>query len=160
MAERPIFYDPSNDSFYMNGKRRIIRLIPECQKANNSPSIPQHEMPILAQTEIPVPGLMPATVDSNGEEKAPSNFEDIKETIAGILTATEHTETGEVKEKFGWIRQLANEVREHKKTAIFTIGLGAITVLAASAAGIEFGVRHGKDITRLDEIMQQHPHKK
>lgn len=176
MAERAKFYDPVDKRTYVNGKRRVIRIIPDvsqtafeidCSLPALSESIfqadnafPTSESLTFAQTQIQIPGLMPAAIDHDGEERVPSNFDHIRDTIGEVLLATERMKTGEIREKFGWIHQLADEVREHKKTAIFTISLGAITILAASVAGAEFGVRHGKDIGYLDEIMQQHSKKK
>ena len=54
-----------------------------------------------------------------------------------------------------WFRKLVRDVRLGKKTSIVTISLGALVVTTAVGAGIELGIRHGKDLRDLAELIDK-----
>ncbi len=44
---------------------------------------------------------------------------------------------------------LVKDIKEHKKSAIIVTSVGGLTLLVATIAGYEFGIRHGRDIRQL-----------
>ncbi|MBI4039060.1 hypothetical protein HY384_03830 [Candidatus Daviesbacteria bacterium] len=108
-------------------------------------TIPANEigMGLPVESVIPVSGLRPPVLNGNGEiavdgrtnQFLEGNLEDKMPEIAEIIAKRYH-----------WVSRLAEEVRQHKKSAIVVAALGGLTILSAVGAGFEFGVRHGEDI--------------
>lgn len=98
---------------------------------------------LIAQIDVSIPGLRPDIRDSNGIIIKSNNLTDLA-SEARIIFADKP-----------WYRPLLNDVRRHKKSAIFLAALGGITIFVATAAGFEFGIRHGQDLRHLPKILRK-----
>ena len=83
---------------------------------------------------IPVPGLRPELHSTNNELIRESNLEDKLEEVAEALRSRP------------WLGRLVRDVNMGRKTAVVTTSLGALVVTVAVGAGLELGVRHGRDL--------------
>lgn len=90
------------------------------------------------QTEIEVPGLLPGVFDKDNNCVKPSNLEaKLPELERAIAKKT-------------WISELLAEVRSGEKKGVFAITPGRLTItVAATALGVEFGIRGGRDLKEL-----------
>jgi hypothetical protein len=48
-----------------------------------------------------------------------------------------------------WLTALIRDIKAGKRTSIVSISLGALVVTSALGAGVELGIRHGKDLAEL-----------
>lgn len=99
---------------------------------------------LIAEIGVEVPGLKP-DVRSSTDDKIirPSNLDTLAEKVDEILSNKP------------WYRLLLDDVSQSKKSAIFTIALGTLTIFVATAAGFEFGIRHGQDLKHLPKILSR-----
>jgi hypothetical protein len=93
------------------------------------------------QSKVEVPGLMPPVLTPEGKVKQPDNLAEKAEEIKRIA------------DEKPWLKSLISDVRQGKKSAIFTVGVGSIIIFSA-VVGFEFGLRHGKDIRELSRIIR------
>lgn len=98
---------------------------------------------LIAQVGVEVMGLKPETYDRNGNISHPDNLADLAK------------ETQEIFAKKPWFQPLLEDVLQHKKSAVFITAAGLITIFVATAAGFEFGIRHGRDLRDLQEILRK-----
>ena len=98
---------------------------------------------LIAQLEVEVPGLKHEVRDSKDDTTIirPSNLEELGGKVMSIL------------EKKPWYKPLLEDLHQGKKSAIFTVAFGGLTIFVATAAGFEFGFRHGRDLRHLSEII-------
>lgn len=111
----------------------------------NSPEQEQDNGDIfsLAQAGVDIPGLRPEIRGSDGRITRPSNLTDLAEQAKEVFITKP------------WYRLLLRDVRQGKKSAVFITVLGGITIFAATAAGFEFGIRHGQDLRNLPRILKR-----
>lgn len=100
---------------------------------------------LLAQTSLSVPGLMPPTYDIGGKIKTGDNLQEKLSEIDTLIAGEDHS----------WYQRLVNDVMSSRKSAIFKIAVGSIIVFAATGAGFEFGIRHGRDIRELHGLVEK-----
>lgn len=96
---------------------------------------------LIAQIRVDVPGVRPEIRDVNGQVVCPTNLEGLAKVAR------------ETFQQKPWFGPLLRDVRQGKKSAIFVTVLGGITIFAATAAGFEFGIRHGQDLKHLPKIL-------
>lgn len=101
------------------------------------------DVPVWQLKKVDIPGLRPAVYDSEGKVIEPDNLGDLTEEARAIF------------DEKPWYRTLLAEVRQHQKSAIFVTVLGGITIFVATAAGFEFGLRHGQDLRHLPRILRR-----
>lgn len=101
----------------------------------------------IAQTDVLVPGLKPdVRADVNGPIVKASNLEGLTDKVRDTL------------DEKPWYKHLLTDVLEGKKSAVFIVSsIGVLTIFAATAAGVEFGIRHGRDLRELQNLL--HPKK-
>ena len=95
----------------------------------------------IAQVVIPVPGLRPELHSTTDEVIRQSNLEDKLEEVAEAMRSRP------------WLGRLVRDVQAGRKTAVVTTSLGALVVTVAVGAGLELGVRHGKDLRELSRLV-------
>jgi hypothetical protein len=100
-----------------------------------------HEIGHIVQSVIPIPGLKPELRDSHNDVVRESNLTDKLDELDEAVKARP------------WLRQLLHDVTENKKTSIVTISLGALVVTTAIGAGIELGIRHGRDLREVGALL-------
>jgi hypothetical protein len=100
-----------------------------------------HEIVHIVQSVIPIPGLKPELRDARSSIVRESNLTDKLE------------ELDEAVEARPWLRQLIHDVADNKKTSIVTISLGALVITTALGAGVELGIRHGRDLRELGALV-------
>lgn len=100
------------------------------------------ETNLPVEIRVEIPGLMPPAEDRPGnlEQKLPAIQEEL-ERREGLDT-------------------LFADVRAHKKSAIFWTVAGGLVIFVATAAGFEFGIRHGQDLKVLLEKLKGQAGKK
>lgn len=108
----------------------------ESQIESSVPDVP------VGQLEVSIPGLRPEIRNLDGRVISPNNLGDLAEGARAIF------------DEKPWYRPLLKEIRQHKKSAIFVAVLGGITIFVATAAGFEFGIRHGQDLRHLPKILR------
>ena len=96
----------------------------------------------IVQSVIPIPGLRPELHSLKDEVIRESNLPEKLEEVAAAMAARP------------WISRLLRDVRAGRRTAVVTTSLGALVVTAAVGAGLELGVRHGKDLSELSHLVQ------
>jgi|SRR3989344_7552436 len=97
----------------------------------------------LTQVDVRIPGLIPGVHKSEGGIIQPSNLADLAHQARAIFAEKP------------WYQLLLRDVRQHKKSAVFIVALGTVTIFVATAAGFEFGVRHGQDLRHLPKILRR-----
>lgn len=105
-----------------------------------------HEGPV--QAELEVPGLVPWRYDKRfKKERKVIRPDNLKEKLP-ILEQ-------EIASK-PWFKDLLEEVHAGEKKGIFTIHPGRIiiTVALATAIGVEFGIRGGRDLKELRDSVK------
>ncbi|HEY1294325.1 MAG TPA: hypothetical protein VGJ60_14710 [Chloroflexota bacterium] len=100
-----------------------------------------HEIGHIVQSVIPIPGLRPELRNSQNAVVRESNLTDKLD------------ELDEAVQSRPWLRQLLREVAENKKTSIVTLSLGALVVTTAIGAGIELGIRQGRDLREIGTLL-------
>ncbi len=96
----------------------------------------------FVQSVIPIPGLKPELRDSHDAVIRESNLHDKLDELDEAVNARP------------WLRQLLHDVAENKKTSIVTISLGALVLTTALGAGIELGIRHGRDLREVGALLE------
>jgi hypothetical protein len=108
----------------------------------------------LAQSEIGIPGLVPA-----------KNYGKIIHAETGEVMREEGFAADNLEEKVDeleqalksrpWLERLRDDVRAGKKTSIVEVVLGGLVLTTAIGAGVELGIRHGKDIHYLYDLVKR-----
>ena len=101
-----------------------------------------HEIGHIVQSVIPIPGLKPELRNSHNAVVRESNLTEKLEELDEAVNARP------------WLRQLLHDVADHKKTSIVSISLGALVLTTAVGAGIELGVRHGRDLSEIAVLLE------
>lgn len=96
----------------------------------------------LAQSVIPIPGLRPEVHSIRDEVIRESNLEDKLEEVDRAMRSRP------------WLSRLIRDVQADRKTAVVTTSLGALVVTAAVGAGLELGVRHGRDLREIARLVR------
>jgi hypothetical protein len=96
----------------------------------------------IVQSVIPVPGLRPELRDQRSVLIRESN---LHEKVAELEAAVEACP---------WFRDLLDDVRANRKTSIVSISLGALVLTSAVGAGIELGIRHGRDLREVGALLE------
>ncbi len=97
----------------------------------------------FVQSVIPIPGLKPELRDShNGIVRESNLIEKLDELNEAIQARP-------------WLQHLLHDVAANKKTSIVTISLGALVVTTAIGAGIEMGIRHGRDLREVGALLKR-----
>lgn len=109
----------------------------EGQIESSVPDVP------VGQLDVSLPGLIQEIRNTNDQVIEPSNLGDLAEEAKAIFAQK------------SWYRSLLRDVRQHKKSAIFVVAMGGIIIFVATAAGFEFGVRHGQDLRHLPKILRR-----
>lgn len=108
----------------------------ESQIESSVPDVP------VGQLDVSITGLRAEIRDTNGKIIEPGNLLDLAEEARAIF------------DEIPWYRSLLSAVRQHKKSAVFVAAAGGIIIFVATAAGFEFGVRHGQDLRHLPRILR------
>ena len=95
----------------------------------------------IVQSVIPIPGLRPELHSLRDTVIRESNLEEKLD------------EVDEATRVRPWLSRLVRDVQAGRKTAVVTTSLGALVVTAAIGAGLELGVRHGKDLRELNRLV-------
>ena len=95
----------------------------------------------IAQVVIPVPGLRPELHSTSNEVIRKSNLEDKLQEVAEAMRSRP------------WLGRLIRDVNAGRRTAVVTTSLGALVMTVAVGAGLELGVRHGKDLRDLARLV-------
>ena len=95
----------------------------------------------IAQSVIPIPGLRPELHSIRDEVIRDSNLEDKLEEVDQAMRSRP------------WLSRLLRDVQAGRKTAVVTTSLGALVVTAAVGAGLELGVRHGRDLREVARLV-------
>lgn len=101
------------------------------------------QLTLIAQVDVEVLGLKPETRDRNGNISDPGNLADLAEKTQKIFVEKP------------WFQPLLDDVLQHKKSAVFITAAGLIIIFVATAAGFEFGIRHGRDLRDLQDILRK-----
>src|SRR4051794_36974802 len=97
---------------------------------------------LIAQSVIPIPGLRPEVHDSHDTLIRESNLDEKASELQAAVEARP------------WFNALLRDVQNNKKTSIVTIALGALVVTSAGGAGIELGIRHGRDLREIGALLE------
>ncbi len=112
----------------------------------------------LAEVVFNIPQLRPSIVGKRvvthkGPEKEdPWTHEVVVEREQENLDANLHHVAHQVHER--GLHRLMTDVVEGKKSAVYIVGFGTLTILAAVGVGVEFGVRNGRDVRDLYNRIQ------
>src|SRR4051812_41187611 len=108
----------------------------------------------IAQTEINIPGLKPDKV-----------YPPIFNNKSGKIMREGYTQEANLSEKSQeirdeikkrpWLRNLWRDIRAGKKSAIVTVVLGGLVITTAAGAEFEFGIRHGRDIKEIRNLLKR-----
>jgi len=98
----------------------------------------EHPVIPVVSENIPMGGIKPDMV-LRDDTIVEGNFHEKKDLILQELN------------KHPWFMTLAEDVRTNRKSAILVTFVGGVAIIAAAAAGYEFGIRHGRDIKQLFE---------
>lgn len=99
---------------------------------------------LIGQLNLEVPGLKPEIRTDDGKVICQSNLDELMD------------KTDEALNKKPWYKPLLRDVLEDKKSAVFIVSsIGVLTIFAATVAGFEFGIRHGKDLKHLSEMLDR-----
>ncbi len=101
-----------------------------------------HAIGHIVQSVIPIPGLKPELRNSQNAVVRESNLTDKLDELDEAVRARP------------WLRQLLHDVADNKKTSIATISLGALVLTTAVGAGIELGIRHGRDLSEIGVLLE------
>lgn len=101
--------------------------------------------PIIAQLVLPVSRCLPEVRNAKTDEITEQDT--LKENLAELEE--------EIKNR-PWFKQLLDDVRTDKKSAVFKVIVGGIIVTAATAVAYEFGIAHGRDLKELHELLEKH----
>ena len=88
-----------------------------------------------------MPGLRPDLHSIKDEVIRRGNLEDKLEEVAEAMRSRP------------WFGRLVRDVHSGRKTAVVTTSLGALVVTVAVGAGLELGVRHGKDLREIGRLV-------
>lgn len=111
----------------------------------------------LAHRDIPIAGLMPESVRAivrGVRREAGRLIVDKVQEYKPDNLLEKLSEVDAVTQQNPWLERLFQDASQGKKSAIFTIGVGTLSIIAAATAGVEFGVRGGKDIKELYNHLQ------
>lgn len=97
----------------------------------------------LAQTTVDIPGFKPDIRGFDGKINIKGNLGELSGEIQGILFQR------------SFYRKLLQSVRQDRRSAIFYGVIGGISIVAATAVGFEFGIRHGQDLRILPKLLKR-----
>jgi hypothetical protein len=96
----------------------------------------------IVQSVIPIPGLRPELHSLKDEVIRESNLPEKLDEVSEAIAARP------------WLSRLIRDDHAGRRTAVVTTSLGALVVTAAVGAGLELGLRHGKDLRELSRLVK------